>query len=337
MKALVIDSPGQATVREIPYPQPLRDEVVIRVESAGLCGSDTHIFNGTYPAKYPLVPGHEFSGVIHKIGEGVQNWRVGQRVVVDPNIYCNECYYCLRNEHNMCENQQAVGVTRNGGFAEFVAVPVKNIYEIPDILSFDEGALVEPIACVVYALRRLKIEFGNKVIILGAGPMGLLMLKSVIHAGASEAVVFDINEFRLVAAKAIGATEVFTNLTEIKERYRRGFDIVIEATGSEDVIEKTFELAAKRARILQFGCSKSSIKLQFSPFEFYNNDWQYLGSRTYMFSFVPAISLLSSKTLGIEHIVNNYIDLEQLPAYLAGNKKLDTLKTIIKPQRVYDL
>ena len=149
MKAILLKDKEEISIQEVPKPVPAEDEVLVRVEAAGLCGSDFHIYHGTYPAKYPLIQGHEFSGVIEAVGERVSGWQPGQRVTADPNIYCHHCYYCLKDQENMCENAEASGVTRNGAFAEYVAVPASQLYELPDNISFEEGAMIEPLACVL--------------------------------------------------------------------------------------------------------------------------------------------------------------------------------------------
>lgn len=332
MKALVLEAVGQACVKEVERSLPKVDEVEIEVRAAGLCGSDFHIFHGTYPARYPLIPGHEFSGVITKVGEQVNGFLEGQRVIVDPNIYCNSCYYCLKNQKNMCEAASAVGVTRNGGFAEYVCVPATQVYLLPDSVSFEEGALTEPIACGIYGVNQLELGLGDRAVLFGAGPMGLLLLQLLLVRGASEIVVIEQEEARRNAALLTGAQRVYATIDELKQEEKRGFDAVIDATGQEEVIRRMFEVAGKRAHILQFGCAKDTAKVEISPYDFYNNDWKYIGSRTAVFTYEHALSLLSFGKLSVKEVITEEISLSTLQSYLEKGKPFYAQKIIVKPR-----
>ena len=255
MKAVLLHEKEKMTICETEKPSLKEDEVLIKVKAAGLCGSDFHIYHGTYPAKYPLIQGHEFSGIIEEVGDKVADWKPGQRETADPNIYCHHCYYCLKDQENMCENAEASGVTRNGAFAEYVAVPASQLYELPDCISFEEGALIEPLACALYGVKRLNLPYGGRVIIFGAGPMGLLLLKALRTGGASRLAVVDIDQKCLERAREMGATDIFCSAKEALESFPRGFDAVVDATGNPKVIEEMFSVAAKRAKLLQFGCA----------------------------------------------------------------------------------
>ena len=154
MKAARIEQPGQGIVTEVPEPVPGADDVLIKVRAAGICGTDLHIFKGEYEATYPIIPGHEFSGVVVAVGANVKNFRVGDRVTADPNVPCGRCPNCQRNEPNQCQNLQAIGVTRSGAFSEYVIAPEGNVFQIGD-LSYSAAALVEPLACVVWGIKRI--------------------------------------------------------------------------------------------------------------------------------------------------------------------------------------
>jgi len=174
MKALVIESPGSAATRQVPTPTPGPGEVLIRVAAAGLCGTDLHIYRGEYEAEYPIIPGHEFAGTVAAVGEGVDEFYVGQRVAADPNIFCHQCAYCRREMHNQCLNLRAIGVTTDGAFAEYVLAPRSVVYAIAD-LPFEQAAFIEPLSCVVYAMQRARPNPGDRVLLFGAGPMGCLL------------------------------------------------------------------------------------------------------------------------------------------------------------------
>lgn len=178
MKAAMIEAPGRALVTTAPEPEPGPNDVVIRVRAAGICGTDLHIFKGEYEAGYPLIPGHEFSGEVVAVGAHVERFREGDRVTADPNIACNRCANCQRNEPNQCKHLQAVGVTRDGAFAEYVVVPEGNVFSIGSI-PFDDAALIEPLACVVWGLQRVQVQVGDSALVFGAGPMGCLLVQSL--------------------------------------------------------------------------------------------------------------------------------------------------------------
>ncbi|MBO8138168.1 MAG: zinc-dependent alcohol dehydrogenase family protein [Desulfotomaculum sp.] len=331
MRAAVIEGPHKISVKEVPYPTPGSGEVVVKVEACGVCGTDYHILEGDFLSPYPLIPGHEFSGTVYEIGEGVEGWNVGDRVAVDPSVYCGKCYYCLNNQGNMCQNWNAIGVTMNGAFAEYVAVPAKNLYHLPENMSFQEGAYVEPLSCVVYAMRRLKIRFGDKVLIFGAGPMGLLLLQAVLKGGASEVAVVDLAEEKLAAAQKLGAHKTFAGTAGLKEQYPLGFDIVIDATGVPSVIEKMFEFAGNKAKILQFGCAPKDAKVSVSPFDIYNKDWEILGSMALLFTFHPALNLLKNGVVTSGVLTTKEISLDEFPDYLSKPKDKNDLKVLVRP------
>lgn len=228
MKAVVIQKPGSSVIQDVPIPEPRDDEVQIEVKAAGICGTDIHIFHGEYLGDYPIVPGHEFAGVVAGGGEAVSRHKVGDRVAVEPNIACNNCDPCLHNRQNFCVNWEAVGVTRPGGMAEFATAPEENVFSIGE-LSFDSGALVEPLSCVLHGVQKLAIDLADRVLILGAGPIGILLLQCVRLQGAAEIIVVDKNRSRAIEAGRLGADQVLFDLDEVPQD---AFDAVVDATGA---------------------------------------------------------------------------------------------------------
>jgi threonine dehydrogenase-like Zn-dependent dehydrogenase len=206
MKAAQITHPGEATVITTDVPSVGADDVLIQVRAAGICGTDLHIFKGEYEAEYPLIPGHEFSGEVVAVGENVRNFKVGDRVTADPNIPCNRCIHCQRNEPNQCRNLRAIGVTRSGAFAEYVVAPEGNVFSIGN-MSYSAAALIEPLACVVWGQKQIDVQPGDTALVFGAGPMGLLIAQSLKQAGATRVVVTDVVPWRLEMAAQLGATE----------------------------------------------------------------------------------------------------------------------------------
>ena len=330
MKALVITAPFQAVVQDMPYPVPGTGEVTIKVERAGICGTDVHIFKGEYLAKYPIVPGHEFSGVIHELGAGVTGFSIGDRVTAEPNIYCGRCTYCLTNRSNHCDHWQATGVTQNGAMAEYVTVPANNVFLIAESMSFAAGAFVEPMACVVYAMNRLRPNAGDRALLFGAGAMGQQLIQSLVHTGVSELVVVDISEEKLALAKQWGATKTVLS-QELGQhigsgQYPRGFDIVIDATGIPAVIEQALQYIGPTGKYLQFGVTAQNSKITMSPFDLYQKDWTMIGSMAINRTFYPALLWVQEGRVQLEHLITSVISLEDVPALLTAGAGHDQLK-----------
>ncbi len=221
MRAVIIDAPGSFRVGNVPEPTPRSDELLIRVEACGICGTDLHIIDGESPlARYPIVPGHEFAGEVVALGDdiaqnngnGGTDITVGSRVAVDPNLYCGHCDFCRTGHENLCLNYSALGVTKNGAIAQYVAVPLTAAYVLPNTVSWCEAALLEPTSCAVHAMHILNPRSGDTFLIVGAGTMGLLLLQLALHGGASRVVMVDVNAQRLARAEQLGATRTYGDI-----------------------------------------------------------------------------------------------------------------------------
>jgi 2-desacetyl-2-hydroxyethyl bacteriochlorophyllide A dehydrogenase len=334
MKALVIEGPRKASIQEVPYPAPGRGEVTIKVENVGICGTDFHIFEGEFISPYPIIPGHEFSGVIHEIGEGVTGWQIGERVSADPSLFCGSCRFCLTRRGNQCENWGALGNTVNGSMAEFVSVPSRNLVKMPDAMSFEEAAFIEPMACVVHGMNRLQLQVGDRVILFGAGAMGQQLIQSIARAGASELVVVDVSQNKLDMALERGATKgVLSRDLDVqlnKKEYPYGFDVVVDVTGIPAVIEKAFESMGPTAKFLQFGVTAENARIQLNPFKVYNKDWTIIGSMAINYTFLPAFEWIKGGRIHVMPLISKVISLEETAEFLAKPKDPDLLKVQIK-------
>ena len=208
MKAIVFPKAHQFEVQQVNDPTCEPDDVVVEVTSCGICGTDLHIFHAEYMSDFPLIPGHEFHGKVVEVGKKVTGLKLGDRVAVDPNLYCGKCNNCRNEQSNQCTNLSVVGVTRDGGFAEYVTVPERACYAIPNHMTDTQAAFIEPLSCVVYALQRLRVYPADRVLIIGAGPMGLLLVQALRHSGASLITVLERQEHRLNMAKGMGANTI---------------------------------------------------------------------------------------------------------------------------------
>src|SRR5207247_5086677 len=218
VKAVVIEEPNRLAVKQIADPTPNASEAVIKVEACGLCGTDIHVLRGEFaPTRYPIVPGHEFSGEVVAIGGDVRNVKVGDFVAVDPSLFCGRCRQCRAGRFNLCENWNAIGVgSANGASAEFVAVPSANAFRLPAEIPRDWGALVEPLSCAVHGLEMVDARVGGEWLIYGAGTMGLMLGQLVRHsAGPSRIDVVERNPARHELAKRLAADSVAATADEL--------------------------------------------------------------------------------------------------------------------------
>ncbi|MGV8987213.1 MAG: zinc-dependent alcohol dehydrogenase [Cypionkella sp.] len=259
MKAAVLVEPRRFEVRDVPMPKVGAEDALIRVSRTGICGTDLHIFNGHYVAdSLPLIPGHEFCGVIAEVGCNVHHLAPGQRVVADINIGCGTCYWCRRNEILNCPTMTQVGIGRDGAFAEYVALPARLVIPAPDSAPDAVLALTEPVACVVRAARKAKVSFGQSVVILGAGPMGNLHVQMMRLIGAAPIIVADLSHDRCRMALEAGADAAICDPLQLRDQVLaltggRGADLVIESVGSPRLYATAQTLIRKGGHIALFG------------------------------------------------------------------------------------
>ena len=334
MQAVVFSEARSLAIQQVPDPECLPDEVILKVASSGICGTDLHIYNGEYMGNFPLIPGHEFSGTIVEVGKNVTHLKVGDRVTADPNVFCGYCDFCRNEQSNHCLNWSGMGVTRPGSFAEYIAVPARNCYFVPDSLNDSQAAFIEPLACVAYALRRLRVWPADKVLIFGAGPMGLLLLQALQHSGASEVIMVEKNSERLILAAQMGATATISAGVDQSEALRElapsGFNIVIDATGVPAVIERAFDSLGPRGQFLQFGVTPTNARVQVNPYNFFKNDWTLIGSFAVCYSFKPAIDWLANNVINISPLVSHTAPLADFASVFEQFGLGQTLKVHIQ-------
>ena len=333
MKAFIVESPRHGVVREVPYPKPGVGEVTIQVKRCGICGTDIHIFQGDFISHYPLTPGHEFSGIVHEVGLGVTAFAKGDRVAVDPSIFCGECEFCLSGRGNHCEHWGATGDTVDGAMAEFVKVPAHTVFALPDDITFEQGAFLEPIACVVHGMNQLELKVGQSVLLFGAGSMGQLLVQALVHGGAGELTVVDVAPEKLELAKRYGATHgvLAKDLeTELGHRKgRRGFDVVIDVTGIPSVIQTQFAYLAPKGTHMQFGVAPVDATVSLHPFAIYRNDWRLVGSMAINHTYKAALYWMKAGRFNVDDLVSKVMALDDLPAFFEQGKTADMMKVQI--------
>jgi 2-desacetyl-2-hydroxyethyl bacteriochlorophyllide A dehydrogenase len=293
VRAAIWEAPGDLRIGERPDPTPADGEIVVAVGACGLCGTDLHIADGDFPpAPYPLVPGHEFAGEVVAVGRRVEEIQEGQRVAVDPSLFCGHCAFCREGRGNLCSNWAAIGDTVDGAFAEYVRVPAANAYALPDELSLPQGALIEPVSCAVRGLHRVEIRPGETVLVVGAGTMGLILAQLVLRAGAARVAVADTNAAKLPLAESLGAESVATDIEALRESEPAGFDCAIDATGAPPAIEAAFDALRRGGRLMVFGVASGEATVSLSPYRIYKDEITVLGSMAVLNSFAPAVELV---------------------------------------------
>lgn len=265
MKALVLTDYFKFKYEDVPAPACKDDEVVVNVKACAICGSDVHGYDGKSGRRQPpIVMGHEASGIIAEVGKDVTLFKVGDRVTFDSTIYCGKCWYCRRGMVNLCENRMVLGVAcddyRNpGAMAEYVAVPERVLYKLPDSVSFTQAAVVEPLSIAVHAAAVSRLKLGNRAVVVGAGTIGLLIIQVIKAAGVTELIAVDLDEAKLEVAKKLGATRVINSAKEdvaavVRELTDgKGADIAFEAVGITTTLNTAIDSVRMGGSVVMVG------------------------------------------------------------------------------------
>ncbi|MFD1880231.1 zinc-dependent alcohol dehydrogenase [Paracoccus pacificus] len=259
MLAALLVEPGRFDLRHVDIPALGPEDALIRVARTGICGTDMHMFHGHFAAdRLPIIPGHEFSGTVAALGSKVTHLAEGQACVVDINIGCGTCFWCRRNEILNCPEMVQIGIGRDGGFAEYVAVPARLVIPVPDGMDPALQALVEPVACVVRAARKAAVRFGQSAVVLGAGPIGNLHVQMLRLCGVAPIIVADLSPERCRMALEAGADVAVSDPAALKAEVMRmtadrGADLVIESVGAPRLYALAFELIRKGGHVAFFG------------------------------------------------------------------------------------
>ncbi|MEU3250350.1 zinc-dependent alcohol dehydrogenase family protein [Streptomyces sp. NPDC006997] len=329
MKAAVIESVGRAVVADVPDPTPGPREVVVEVAACGLCGTDLHILQGEFAPKLPIVPGHEFAGEVVGVGTRVTEVSVGDRVAVDPSLYCYECRYCRNGHNNMCERWAAIGVTTAGGAAQYAVAPVANCVRLPDHVNTEDAALVEPLSCAVRGYDVLRSRMGAHVLIYGSGTMGLMMLELAKRTGAASVDIVDVNPSRLETARHLGVTASAANPDELDRP--QGWDLVIDATGNAAAIQDGLDRVAKAGTFLQFGVADYATRVTIDPYRIYNQEITITGSMAVLHSFERAAELFAGGVLDPSVFISDRVPLDRYPEALDQFKAGVGRKIVVVP------
>jgi 2-desacetyl-2-hydroxyethyl bacteriochlorophyllide A dehydrogenase len=327
-------------IQEIPIPKFRHDEVLINVKAAGICGTDIHIYEWKKDNEYkwiklPLVLGHEIAGIVEKTGEN-SRWEIGQRVIVNPVINCGECEYCLAGLPNLCINRKLIGVNLDGGFAQYVAVPQRNIIKLPEELSFEEGACIEPLGVAVRALENSFFKPGDRVVIFGPGPIGLMAMQIFLNCGAKETIMIGTKKDKLRLQKALDLGAQILNIDDanINDEFislkEKGVNIVIDFSGSVHVLQKAIEIVKPAGQIILGSIYNGFSKVDLTSLV--RNEIKVATVRSRIHNtWKRAIDLVKTNKIDLNKIITNKFNLCE--AEKAFTKSVDMLegKIILLP------
>lgn len=319
MRAAVYHGPRDLRVEEVPVRELKDNEVLIRVKYCGVCGTDAHIFHGdggAFEVKPPLIPGHEFSGIVAKTGSAVTTVREGDRVSADPNDMCGECYFCKNAKQHFCTNNIGVGTTVDGGFAEYVIVREKQVYPFADHLSFLEAAMAEPVSCCLHGIDLCNIRPGCTVLVMGGGPIGMIMMQLARKSGAARVILSEPVEEKRAQALKLGATKVINPMEEdvaaVLADYCENVDVVIECVGNIHTQEDAVRFAGKGATVMYFGLASPQDAYPLKPDDVFKKELTITSSFINPYTFERAIRVLESGMLEVESLITNVVPLENI-------------------------
>jgi L-iditol 2-dehydrogenase len=319
MKAAVYHGPHDLRVEEVPVRELKDNEVLIQVKYCGVCGTDMHIFNGdggSFEVNPPLIPGHEFSGVVAKVGSAVTTVKEGDRVSGDPNDMCGECYFCKNAMQHFCTNNIGVGTTVDGGFAEYVIMREKQVYKFAGNLSFKEAAMAEPISCCLHGIDLCNIKSGCTVLVMGGGPIGMIMMQLAKNAGAARVIMSEPVEEKRELALKLGATKTINPIEEdvqaVLSEYCENVDVVIECVGNIHTQEDAVKFAGKGAMVMYFGLASPEESYPLKPDDVFKKELTITSSFINPYTFERAIRVLESGTIELESLITNVVPLDDI-------------------------
>ena len=339
MKAAVFYGKNDLRIEEIGKKAPGKDEVQIRVKACGICGTDVHIYHGdegAAPTPMGTVLGHEFAGIVEAVGEGVTDIKVGDRVCVDPNKLCNECYYCKSGIGHFCEHMIGIGTTVHGGFAEYCTVPQTQVYKIGENTTYEMAAMTEPVACCVHGIDMCDIQCGDTVAVIGGGMIGLIMLQLAKISGAGKLVIIEPVKEKREAALKLGAdlaidpfaSDVKATLAEAGiER----ISTVIECVGKVATMKQAIDIAGLKSTVMLFGLTAPGDLMEIKPFEIFKKEITLRASFINPYTQKRALALIDGGKIDVTSMICKRATLEELPGILEDPSKRALGKVIVCP------
>ena len=315
MKATLFTAKNEVRFTELPNPKPGPGEVVIEVKASGICHTDYEVLKDNYgTGAFPVVPGHEYSGVVVEVGTGVSNVSTDDRVAIDPNFECGTCRACQRGWAHLCETLRAYGVTTHGGFAELSLVSAKNVHPIGD-MSFKQAALAEPMGCVLNGVEAVHAPWMEEALIFGAGPMGLLMGMALKFEGIRKVAFCDISNDRLELAESFGFEALASGSDDLQKWHHRA-DLVVEGTGVPAVASQITNYITNGGRGLLFGVCPSDAQIDIAPFEVFRRQLTLAGSHSLNHNIPKALEVIKGLGSTVDRIVSHNLPLNEITKLL---------------------
>lgn len=336
MRAAVLVEAGRIELEERAAPQPGPGEVLVDVRAVGVCGSDVHYYEhgriGDFVVEQPMVLGHESAGVVTALGEGVTGLEVGQRVSVEPGVPCRSCAQCLAGRYNLCPDMRFFATPPiDGAFAEQVVVHSAFVFPVPDSISDDAAALLEPLSVGVWACRKGRVGPGSRVLITGAGPIGLVALQTALAFGATEVVVSDVNPARLELARELGATEVVDVRSDSVSAVAPP-SVLLECSGFPPAINEGIRALDRAGRAVLIGMGGDEIPLPLSAVQ--NKELEVTGTFRYANTWPTAIALVAAGRVDLDRLVTGHYGLADAEQSLTvGRSDPNSVKVIVHPNR----
>ncbi len=325
-------------VADLPTPHAGPGELVLRNQVCGVCGTDVHIYHGepgSADVNPPVVLGHEYSGEVVEVGEGVTGFAVGDHVTVDPNIYCGHCAYCQNGKKQLCPSMEAIGVTRDGGFAQYSRIPASQAFKLEPTVPWEAAAMAEPLACCLHGIDLAGIQVGDKVCVVGGGAIGLLMVQLAKLSGASQIVLSEPNEKRRQVGLQLGAnTALDPTRPDAQEAFAQvlggGANVVIECVGNVPAVKSAFQFAGKGATVLLFSVPKVDATFDLPLFDVYKKELTIKGSFVNPDTHARAVALINSGKVDFGPIITHRFPLDQLPEAIAMQMSDASIKVVVE-------
>lgn len=341
MKALVKTKPGFGNLELLdrPIPTPKANEVKVKVHYAGICGTDVHTYEGHYKVNFPVTLGHEFSGEIVEIGDNVKNFKIGDRVTSETTFYiCGECEYCETKDYNLCNHRKGLGTQQNGGFTKYLVARADSVHILPDNVSYRSAAMTEPLACAYHAVSKIKVSKGDIAVIMGPGPIGLLVAQVVKSKGATVVITgLDNDKERLDKARALNLDHVVNiqhnDLKEYVDDITDGYgaNIVLECSGAVPAARQGLDILRKKGAYVQVGIFKDP-EIPFDLDKIIQKEISIVGSRSQKpADWEPSLQLLSSGEVNAETLVTTELDISQWKEGYQHIKGGEGIKVLLRP------
>ena len=336
----VMTAPGVIEFREVSVPEIEDGQVLVKMMRLGICGSDIHVYHGKHPyTRYPVTQGHEVSGQVVRIGACVKGIREGQKVVLEPQVFCRECYPCTHGKYNLCEHLKVMGFQTTGAASEYFAIDADKVDVIPDAMSYDEAAMIEPLAVTVHAARRFRELKGARVCILGCGPIGILLVQTCKALGAAKVMVTDVSDYRLALARSLGADCAYnTRSMEFSAAIQDAFgsdkaDVIYDCAGNDATMDQAIQNSRKGSSIILVAVFAEKAHVDLAKL----NDSELTLDTSMMYrheDYVEALRIVAEGKVQLKPLMSRHFafrDFQQAYQYIDNNRE-STMKVIIDIQ-----